>query len=65
MRLHEELDDESLGFISYYSEYLYRGETDTDKALEVSGIAYTKLEDKLKKLYPMRYLRLYMGFQRI
>ncbi len=65
MRLHEELDDESLGFISYYSEYLYRGETDTDKALEVSGTAYTKLKDKLKKLYPLRYLRLYMGFQRI
>ncbi len=60
----EELDDESLGFISYYTEYLYRGDTDIDAGLNASQLSGKGLKGFLKKLYPFRYLRYYLGFQR-
>ena len=63
-RLLEELGEEPLAFLPYYSEYLYRGTADTSAALYISAQSCTCLKAKLKKLYPLRYLRYYMGFQR-
>lgn len=63
-RLSEELEDKHLGFISYYGEYLYRGSTDMPQALDAAYMSRTELLKKLKKLYPIRFLRYYMGFQR-
>ena len=60
----EDLDDKSLGFISYYNEYLYRGETDISKALNATMLSRDNLKGFLRKLYPLRYLRYYLGFQR-
>ncbi len=63
-RLQEDLEYKHLGFIQYYGEYLYRGNTDMKKALEAAYVSRTDLLKKLKKLYPLRFLRYYMGFQR-
>lgn len=64
IRLLEELGEKPLGFIERYSEYLYRGDTDIAAGLDAAEQSYKELKAKLKKLYPLRYLRYYMGFQR-